>query len=222
MASLADHWEEERQTCIDVLCAYLRTHFNPDPPDDPEKLTWHGERQVRQTVVRVIVDRLRGGDSVSWVGHDLDFKGAVFAGGEDFEEIHVEGCVIDFDNARFFGDRISFRSANVGDILSFRGARFSVEEFSSDLVDVFGDLDFDRAEFVAGTLSFWSATFAAGKSTFRGAKFLGGTLDIRRPRSWDAPPVFDEEVLRVTPEGLLLPEGWQPSGASTVEGAGER
>jgi len=31
MARLADDWPEQRQTCIDVLCAYLRMPYEPDP-----------------------------------------------------------------------------------------------------------------------------------------------------------------------------------------------
>ena len=31
MAVLADDWEENRQTCVDVLCAYLRMPYAPDP-----------------------------------------------------------------------------------------------------------------------------------------------------------------------------------------------
>src|ERR1700739_2650634 len=31
MAGLADDWEENRQTCVDVLCAYLRIPYKPDP-----------------------------------------------------------------------------------------------------------------------------------------------------------------------------------------------
>jgi hypothetical protein len=31
MAGLADDWEENRQTCVDVLCAYLRIPYAPDP-----------------------------------------------------------------------------------------------------------------------------------------------------------------------------------------------
>jgi hypothetical protein len=31
MAKLADDWAEERQTCIDVLCAYLRMPYTPPP-----------------------------------------------------------------------------------------------------------------------------------------------------------------------------------------------
>src|SRR5215471_6466104 len=31
MAGLADDWKEGRQTCIDVLCAYLRMPYEPEP-----------------------------------------------------------------------------------------------------------------------------------------------------------------------------------------------
>ena len=31
MAGLADDWAENRQTCVDVLCAYLRMPYEPDP-----------------------------------------------------------------------------------------------------------------------------------------------------------------------------------------------
>src|SRR5215475_7505150 len=33
MAGLADDWPENRQTCVDVLCAYLRLPYDPDPGD---------------------------------------------------------------------------------------------------------------------------------------------------------------------------------------------
>ena len=36
MAGLAEDWEENRQTCVDVLCAYLRLPYDPDPGDDAE------------------------------------------------------------------------------------------------------------------------------------------------------------------------------------------
>jgi hypothetical protein len=34
MAGLADDWKENRQTCVDVLCACLRLPYDPDPGDD--------------------------------------------------------------------------------------------------------------------------------------------------------------------------------------------
>ena len=33
MAGLADDWPENRQTCVDVLCGYLRMPYEPDPGD---------------------------------------------------------------------------------------------------------------------------------------------------------------------------------------------
>jgi len=34
MAGLADDWKVNRQICIDVLCAYLRMPYEPDPGED--------------------------------------------------------------------------------------------------------------------------------------------------------------------------------------------
>jgi hypothetical protein len=43
MAGLADDWPKNRQTCVDVLCAYLRMPYEPDPGDKapgPERLAF--------------------------------------------------------------------------------------------------------------------------------------------------------------------------------------
>jgi hypothetical protein len=43
MAGLADDWEENRQTCVDVLCAYLRMPYESKPGEDvpePERLAF--------------------------------------------------------------------------------------------------------------------------------------------------------------------------------------
>jgi hypothetical protein len=71
MAGLADDWEEDRQTCVDVLCGYLRMPYEPDPGDKapgpgdkapgpgneasgPERLAFRASREVRHTAIRVI------------------------------------------------------------------------------------------------------------------------------------------------------------------------
>ena len=62
MAGLADDWEENRQTCVDVLCAYLRMPYEPDPGQDaPEsqRLAFQAIREVRHTVIRVITAHLK-------------------------------------------------------------------------------------------------------------------------------------------------------------------
>src|SRR5215475_4710960 len=80
MAGLADDWPENRQTCVDVLCAYLRLPYDPDPGEDaapPER----ANREVRHTIIRLIATHLAAGAAVSWRGLDFDFTGAVFDGG---------------------------------------------------------------------------------------------------------------------------------------------
>jgi hypothetical protein len=57
IAGLADDWPENRQTCVDVLCAHLRMPYWPDPGDEapaPEQLAFRANREVRHTVIRVI------------------------------------------------------------------------------------------------------------------------------------------------------------------------
>ncbi|TLP66545.1 hypothetical protein [Microbispora triticiradicis] len=56
LAGLADDapTRELRQTCIDVLCAYLRMPYSPKPPDgapEAERLLFVGLREVRHTIV---------------------------------------------------------------------------------------------------------------------------------------------------------------------------
>jgi hypothetical protein len=98
MAGLADDWEENRQTCVDVLCAYLRMPYEPDPGDkapEPERLAFRARREVRHTVIRVITGHLKDGAAASWQGLNLDFTGTVFDGG-------------DFIGARFSSGMVSF------------------------------------------------------------------------------------------------------------------
>src|SRR6516164_9013904 len=72
MAGLADDWEENRQTCVNVLCAYLRMPYKPDPGQDaPERLAFEANREVRHTVISVIAAHLQQDAAPFW--HDLDF-----------------------------------------------------------------------------------------------------------------------------------------------------
>src|SRR5262249_4714356 len=55
MAGLADDWEKNRQTCVDVLCGYLRMPYESDPGQDapePERLRYRASREVRHTIIR--------------------------------------------------------------------------------------------------------------------------------------------------------------------------
>jgi hypothetical protein len=47
MARLADDWDDQRQVCLDVLCAYLRMPYEPDAASEKYR---EGEREVRHTI----------------------------------------------------------------------------------------------------------------------------------------------------------------------------
>jgi hypothetical protein len=71
MAGLADDWPENRQTCVDVLCGYMRKPYQADPGQDalePERLAFRASREVRLTVISVITAHLKDDAAVSWQG----------------------------------------------------------------------------------------------------------------------------------------------------------
>jgi len=97
-----------RQTCVDVLCGYLRMPYEPDPGDKaprPERLAFQASQEVRHTVIRVIAAHLKADidRAKSWQGLDLDFTGVVFDGG-DFSKAEFSGGLVNFKDAKFIGD----------------------------------------------------------------------------------------------------------------------
>ena len=138
MAGLADDWEENRQTCVDVLCAYLRMPYEADPGQDvPEsqRLVFRAIREVRHTVIRVITAHLKSDAAVSWQGLNFDFRGVVFDGG-DFRHAEFSGGTANFGSAEFSDGTVDFDDA----------------EFSG------GTVDFSAARFSGGTVDFRGAT----------------------------------------------------------------
>jgi uncharacterized protein YjbI with pentapeptide repeats len=163
MAGLADDWIVNRQTCIDVLCAYLRMPFSPEPnrKTSPEEwLAFRSGRTVRDSVIRVITAHLRKDAAVSWQGLNLDFTGADFEGA-DFSNAVFSGGEVDFTAAGF-----SFHSQN-----TFNGAEFSG-----------GRVIFDFAEFSGGSVSFNDALFCGSEVSFGEAMFTGSSIDFSRAK----------------------------------------
>lgn len=117
MAQLADGWVEQRQTCVDVLCAFLRV-TRPQSDD---------LREAHRVTLRIIRAHLRPGRrQVSWQQCEFDLTGAVlkeadftgvnFASARFlFEEAHFEG------NARFDGATLGAVSASAA--RNFRSKR---------------------------------------------------------------------------------------------------
>ncbi|ROP36661.1 pentapeptide repeat-containing protein [Saccharothrix texasensis] len=187
-AALANDAPEARQGCIDVLCAYLRQPYGTaaDPgPHDPGQ-----ERQVRLTVIRLIRDNLHlaDDDPRSWRGHDFDFTGAVFDGG-------------DLAGATFAEPgRVTFAEATITGGLSFDRATVAG-----------GAISFDRARFAGGAVSFKDARLTGGRVSFVDARFVGGTVSLAEARFAggvvDLSGVDPESSTGVWPTGTPAPPG---------------
>ncbi|MFC3374261.1 hypothetical protein [Glutamicibacter protophormiae] len=158
MAGVADRTRnmEQRQQCVDVLCGYLRLPYDPTSIEDHQVLTIvrnperegtstsreihfqyrQNDREVRNTIVRIISDHLRRDDSQSWSQCSFDFKNVFF------------------DNANFSGARFD------GSITSFEGATFG-GAFTSFALVAFGSRrsSFVEATFDANRTLFTGATF---------------------------------------------------------------
>ncbi|MFF4551385.1 pentapeptide repeat-containing protein [Streptomyces sp. NPDC001435] len=173
LAGLADDAPTRplRQTCIDVLCAYLRLPYTAEadlPAGDAEaRHAYLALRQVRHTVIRLIRDHLclAPENPHSWQGHDFDLTDVTFDGG-DLSGAQFSGSMVDFSNAQFSGSTVHFDGARFsGGRVVFDGARFS------------GDtVDFSSAQFSGGRVDFRSARFSAGRVVFHGAEFSGSTV----------------------------------------------
>ncbi|QNP67992.1 pentapeptide repeat-containing protein [Streptomyces genisteinicus] len=187
LAGLADDapTRELRQTCVDVLCAYLRLPYTPQsdllPNDTEAQHAYLSLRQVRHTIIRLIRDHLRhpADHQHSWAGLHLDFTGVVFDGG-GFGGAVFSGGRVNFVGATFSGAMVNFVGA------TFSGARvdFFGATFSGARVDFFGatfsggTVDFGEATFSGGTVNFGMATFSGGTVNFVGATFSGGTVNF--------------------------------------------
>src|SRR5260221_680426 len=113
MAGLADDWKENRQTCVDVLSAYLRLPYDSDPGEDAgpaERAAYRANREGRHPVIRLIGPHLRPGHVASWEDLNFDFTGVVFDGG-DFGGARFSGGIVRFDTASFVSGEVRFTGA---------------------------------------------------------------------------------------------------------------
>ncbi|MCW8102656.1 pentapeptide repeat-containing protein [Streptomyces tauricus] len=200
LAGLADDapTRELRQTCIDVLCAYLRLPYTPEtdlPEGDAEaRHAYLALREVRRTTIRLIRDHLRlpPDHQHSWQGHNFGFTGVTFDGGD------LGGAVFSSGAVHFHGAVFS------GSTVAFRAARFSG-----------GAVEFNQAVFSGlsgGGVSFSEAEFSGCRVSFNRAMFSGGTVSFSEAVG-TAPTGLIPAAGSPLPDGLLLPASWQPAGS---------
>ncbi|MDV9186816.1 pentapeptide repeat-containing protein [Streptomyces sp. SR27] len=170
LAGLADDAPNDnlRQTCIDVLCAYLRLPHTPDP-GTAELENHHlylALREVRHTILRLIGDHYRRpeGTHHSWQGCDLDLTGVTIDCHVDFSDARFTRGTVTFEGATFSGGTVSFNGAAfTRGTVSFSGATFSG-----------GMVDFGFATFSGRTVLFADATISEGCSVSFGNAIISG------------------------------------------------
>jgi hypothetical protein len=237
LAGLADDAPTRnlRQTCIDVLCSYLRLPYTAEtdlPQGDTEaRHTYLALREVRHTVIRLIRDHLRLelDHPHTWQGHDFDFTGVVFDGG-DFSEATFSGGTVDFSGATFSGavfhkvtfsgGKVSFlRATFSGGAVSFMEATFSggtidfySAAFSDGVVSFFevtfsgSTVRFEEAMFSGSRVSFAYVTFSGGMVSFDRATFSGGWVSFAHV-TFSGGTVDFREATGTAPAGLVAADG---------------
>lgn len=158
---LAQNVPDQRQTIVNVLCAYLRMPY-PAEPDDTTEQGHAQERQARLTAQRILVGHLHPGSdpdrplTTFWgdtdAGLDIDLSGATLI---DFDLGSCRARTARFDKATFVGK-----------------TEFSHTTFS-------GNAWFSEATF-SGEVTFYRAAFGEdawfGDATFRGNAWFSNTM----------------------------------------------
>ena len=113
---------------MDVLCAYIRMPYDPDPtsPSPPPP----GENEVRFTIIKLTSDHLQEGGP--WAGNNFNFRGATFDGGNFFKVAIGDGTILDFTGATFVRGMVSFMEA------TFSGGAVKIVDLSNTKCDSYG------------------------------------------------------------------------------------
>lgn len=149
---LAQNNPAQRQTIVDVICAYLRMPYalpddnrpGEDAPADASTRYERQELQVRLTAQRILTAHLRADADTFWPGIDLDLTEA------QLHRLDLTNCQI--RNAQFDAPQFSENAW-------FDGAQFS------------GNAWFSAAQF-SGNVGFSEAQFS-GEAVFAGTQFFG-------------------------------------------------
>lgn len=192
---LAQDNSGQRQTIVNVICAYLRMPYAPptgkpppnDTPDtDRSRHVQHMEEyQVRLTAQNILASHLHPGADPNypldtfWPDMIFDLTGATLA---DFKLIDCHLRKASFDEA-FFSGESSFKGTRFNGAASFDYARFDGPAF------------FDRVQFI-GNVSFRDAQFSSiawfAQAHFRGDAWFGRTHFASE--AWFPDTIFERDT----------------------------
>lgn len=194
MVSLADDWEAERQTCVDVLCAYIRMPY--EPPSDADRAGLE-ERQVRHALLKALSEKVYDGFDRAWTRFEFDFTGAVFDGGGMPRMRVGDLCKVRFDRARFVTGEFNLWGVHVaGGRLTLDGA--TIENGGrvglSSLGLTMGDVSADGLSLRNGTFDLNGASLDGGGLTLT-ALGIGAGGEVRVTEALIQKPIRVDGVL---------------------------
>jgi hypothetical protein len=238
-----------RQQCIDVLCGYLRLPYEPDAGSNHlsefvSTTTWsatapatnieetrrqavrQNDREVRETIVRVLTRRLQRSADTSWSASDFDLTGVLFEdawfAGARFSGRHAwfDGAVFtgpntSFEDAEFNAEVVSFDGASFESDAAFAGATFRARSASFDGATLTGkESSFGDARFAGEYVSFRRVGFSSGTTSFRSATFKCLRASFESPAEWknvefdwDNPPSGTQPAV----PRCITPRPWPPN-----------
>ncbi|WP_327421171.1 pentapeptide repeat-containing protein [Streptomyces sp. NBC_01230] len=210
---LAQDHTAHRQTIVNVICAYLRMPFEPEPPS-ADMAAWSEERVVRLTAQQILTDHLivsaeeadewlsdsPSADPKFWPGIELNLAGATLL---HFEFAMRRAELVNFHGTRFVGYTNSshaelaghayfHRARFEGGAGNFRGAWFGLRVVFSGAD--FGEhrAAFDGATF-AGMVFLKDATFGSGVSLDDARALADFNTNWGSERQW--PPGWRERPI---------------------------
>jgi hypothetical protein len=196
MARLADDWVAERQTCIDVICAYLRMPYappdqrpviEPSPPGGPANTgpatggppTAAAAGAGAAEPQLAVPPRQRG-----------EARQEALAASQERQVRHTAIRLV-AAHLRFGAD-----TSWQGHRFDFTGAVFDGGDFSRIYLITGTEMSFDEATFAAGTVGFGRAVLLGGAVTMVGAKVIGGEIDFSRSEFDGGAVYFGDTDLR--------------------------
>lgn len=205
LAALALEWGDlaQRQTCVDVLCAYLRmpparhqltsqrlvVSRRAVLPKSRSSVVDPNDRQVRLTIQRLLRTHLSYSSGRHWglvdidlsgaELEDFDMAGAVFLGSAVFVGTVFSGRTR-FVEARFEGKTTFYRAAFTGHA-GFNQAHFVRQIVNFNEAGFSDGVTFHRTFFDDGAV-FYFTVFGGGHATFSKATFDGPRVDFHDAR----------------------------------------
>jgi len=193
MSALADDWnalsnKHERQVCIDIICSYVRSDWDPHGKSAP------AERLARSSALRLIASHLRESEGASWAGAEFNLQSSLVSYDADMSHMHLTaGTKLNLKDSIIRSGHLDMSHMHLdgGGVVCDRSqllAHGNVNITNSRLVS--GRLSFDYATINEGRLSFMFSKFSklridlsdikfpAGEIDFQYAQLAGSTLDM--------------------------------------------